>query len=104
MLKEKPKSTAGWRVIELPSWAVSLLRRRLEQKYDNRCDVVFPSVTGRLRDPSNSQGDLRASFDRAGYCTITSHTLRRTVATLMDEAVSPPVRRPTSWATPTCPW
>ena len=86
VLKEKPKSKVGWRVIELPSWAVSLLRRRREQNVNNRWDVVFPSVTGRLRDPSKSQVDLRAAFDRAGYSKITSHTLRRTVATLMDEA------------------
>lgn len=27
-LKENPKSKAGWRVIELPSWSVDMLRRR----------------------------------------------------------------------------
>src|SRR4051794_33591956 len=48
--------------------------------------VDLSVVSARLRDPSNTQGDLREAFDRAGYTTITSHTLRRTVATLMDEA------------------
>ena len=41
---------------------------------------------GALRYPSNTQGDLCQIFDRAGYPEITSHTLRRTVATLMDAA------------------
>jgi integrase len=86
VLKEKPKSTAGWRIIELPLWAVALLRRRRESATPNRWDVVFTSMTGKLRDPSNTQGDLHEAFDRAGYPQITSHTLRRTVATLMDVA------------------
>ena len=37
---------------------------------------------GLLGDPSNTQSDLRKVFDRAGYPGITSHTFRRTVATL----------------------
>jgi integrase len=63
-----------------------MLRVRAATAEPNRWNVVFTSVTGRLRDPSNTQGDLREAFDRAGYEHITSHTLRRTVATLMDEA------------------
>jgi integrase len=86
MIKPKPKSKEGWRKIELPGWMVTLLRKRLAQGVNNRWDVVFTSPTGKLRDPSNTQGDLRTVFDRAGYPEITSHTFRRTVATLMDEA------------------
>jgi integrase len=85
-LKEKPKSKAGWRIIELPAWAVSMLRARAATTVPNPWNVVFTSVTGKLRDPSNTRGDLREAFDRAGYDHVTSHTLRRTVATLMDEA------------------
>jgi integrase len=85
-LKEKPKSKAGWRIVELPGWAVDMLHVRAATAEPNPWNVVFTSVTGKLRDPSNTQGDLREAFDRAGYEHITSHTLRRTVATLMDEA------------------
>ena len=67
-------------------WAVEILRRRRAHAEPNPWDVVFTSMTGRLRDPSNTQGALREAFDRAGYPEITSHTLRRTVATLMDSA------------------
>jgi integrase len=52
----------------------------------NEWDVVFTSPTGRLRDPGNTQADLRDVYERAGYPDITSHTFRRTVATLMDRA------------------
>ena len=41
---------------------------------------------GGWRDPSNTQADLREAFAHAGFGWITSHTFRKTVATLMDEA------------------
>lgn len=85
-LKLKPKSESGWRTVELPTWAVAMLRRRAAEGGDNAWLVVFPSPAGRLRDPSNTQADLRGVFERAGYPEITSHTFRRTVATLMDRA------------------
>ena len=47
---------------------------------------MFTSPAGRLRDPSNTQADLRDTFARLGYQGITSHTFRRTVGTLMDQA------------------
>jgi hypothetical protein len=34
----------------------------------------------------HTQADLRDIFERVGYLRITSHTFRRTVGTLMDEA------------------
>jgi integrase len=51
-----------------------------------RTHAVFTSPLGHLRDPSNTQADLRDVFDRIKYPDVTSHTFRRTVATLMDEA------------------
>ncbi len=47
---------------------------------------MFPSPKGGLRDPSNTQADLRDAFTFAGYPWVTSHVSRKTVATLMDEA------------------
>ena len=41
---------------------------------------------GNLRDPSNTQADLRDAFAAAGFTWVTSHVLRKTVATLMDQA------------------
>jgi integrase len=86
VIKPKPKSEAGWRIIELPSWAVTMLKERRAGAVPNQWDVVFTSPEGLLRDPSNSQADLRETFTAAGYPDITSHTFRRTVATLMDQA------------------
>ncbi len=85
-IRWQPKSRSGWRTVELPSWAVEMLRRRRESSTPNEWDVVFTSPAGMLRDPSNTQSVLRRIFDRAGYPDITSHIFRRTVATLMDQA------------------
>jgi integrase len=86
IIKPKPKSKAGWRIIELPSWAVAMLKRRQAEQQPNEWGAVFTSPLRHLRDPSNTQADLRDVFDRVKYPDITSHTFRRTVATLMDEA------------------
>ena len=39
---------------------------------------------GKLRDPSNTSGELKDAFAFAGVSDITSHVFRKTVATLMD--------------------
>ena len=47
---------------------------------------VFPAPLGGWRDPSNTQSDLRAAFDKAGFDWVTSHVFRKTVASVMDHA------------------
>lgn len=78
------------RTLELPIWCVEMLKKRQELdtlragvKSD---DIAFPAPLGGLRDPSNTSADLKDAFTAAGFPWMTSHTLRRTVATLMDEA------------------
>jgi integrase len=85
-IKLKPKSRAGYRKLRLPSWAVAMLRRRKEQAEPNEWSVVFTSPMGLLRDPSNTQADLRDVFQRIGYPWVTSHVFRKTAATLLDDA------------------
>jgi integrase len=79
-------SASGVRTLELPGWAVAMLRRRREQCPPNEWGVVFTAPGGGLRDPSNTQADLRVAFTAAGFGWVTSHIYRKTVATLMDEA------------------
>jgi len=86
IIKLKLKSKAGWRVIELPTWCLDMLKERLAEYEPNEWRAVFTSPENHLRDPSNTQADLRDVFDRVGYEDITSHTFRRTVATVMDMA------------------
>lgn len=87
-IKPKPKSKSGWRTLELSTWAVEMLRAR---QVEDMCstDPVFTAPMGGLRDPSNTNADLRVVFDDAGYTWVTSHVYRKTVATLMDESNLP---------------
>jgi integrase len=87
LIQDVPKTTAGRRTITLPPRTVELLRHRLTAPTTTDDDpVIFPSPQGRLRDPSNTSGDLRTALDRAGFPWATSHTFRKTVATRLDEA------------------
>jgi integrase len=88
VFKPAPKSKAGFRVLQLPSWMVTALRTRqaVAQISVGPHDPVFPAQLGGLRDPSNTHADLRNALDTAGFDWVTSHTFRKTVATLMDHA------------------
>jgi integrase len=47
--------------------------------------VIFTSPNGLIRDPSNTQADLRQALDRAGYPWVSSHVFRKTVASRLDD-------------------
>jgi integrase len=83
MIKTAPKTRVGFRTLLLPSWAVEMLRLRPSGRPDQ---TVFCSALGGLRDRDNVLGDLRSALNTAGFKWVTSHTFRRTVATLMFRA------------------
>jgi integrase len=90
VLKPKPKTKAGWRTL-LPTWCVHMLHTRHTQTREggggaSASPMAFPSPKGKLRDPKNTNRDLRRVYDTAGHPQITSHTFRRSVATAMDHA------------------
>ncbi len=86
-IQDFPKTTAGRRTIALPSFVVDLLeRRRAQIPAAHGTAVIFPSPTGRLRDPHNTSSHLRRVLDRAGFDWVSSHVFRKTVATRLDEA------------------
>jgi|tagenome__1003787_1003787.scaffolds.fasta_scaffold20809817_1 integrase len=84
-IKTAESSKITPRALRLPSWAVAMLRTRASH-FALSNDPVFPAPLGSLRDPSNTQADLRDAFTAAGFEWVTSHVLRKTVATLMDQA------------------
>ncbi|MGW5363057.1 site-specific integrase [Actinopolymorpha pittospori] len=101
ILKLRPKRRGSERTLELPSWAVDMLRARRERRASwalkvnvlqdgeitvREVEPVFTAPMGGLRDPSNTQADLREVFDAAGYDWVSSHVFRKTVGTLMDAA------------------
>jgi integrase len=86
VLKWRTKSRSGFRTLELPRWMVESLKARQGRVTPNEWGVVFTAPLGGLRDPSNTQADLRVIFAAADYPWVTSHVYRKTVATLMDKA------------------
>ena len=85
IIKTDASSKVTWRTLRLPSWAVEMLRLRARH-FVRSSDPVFPASLGGLRDPSNTQADLRDAFTAAGFEWVTSHVLRKTVATTLDQA------------------
>ncbi len=112
-IQERTKSEAGWRVLALPPGAVEMIKRRQgERRLRAPGGILFGSPSAKaLRDPSNTQADLRATFaaldcprcngtgrvagdagklvactGRGRFAWATSHTLRKTVATRLDQA------------------
>jgi hypothetical protein len=69
-----------------PLSTCSAARSRSTRDRDGDPLAHFPSRRGRLGDPSNPSGDLRAVLDGADFPRVTSHVLCKTVATRLDDA------------------
>lgn len=78
------KSTAAHRVNALPESLVQILRNRLDSRYANEMNLVFPTPLGKLRDTSNTGRDWRLRRHDLGFDGITGHSLRKMVGTALD--------------------
>ncbi|MDP9826533.1 site-specific integrase [Kineosporia succinea] len=83
ILQPKPKTHSGWRQLHLPAWLVAVLKAREVAETD--LDLIFPSQRGKLRERSNTNADVREALDKLGFDWVTTHTFRKTTATLLDE-------------------
>jgi integrase len=75
----------GERLIPLPSWAMTMLKRR-RIAIASGVQPVFPDSLNGWRDPSNVRRVWRHVRDGAGIEGLVSHTLRKTVASFLDDA------------------
>jgi integrase len=75
----------GERLVPLPSWAVTMLRRR-RGTIGPDVEAVFPDSLGGWRDPSNVRRVWREVRDELELEGLVSHTLRKTVASFLDDA------------------
>jgi len=75
----------GERLIPLPSWAVTMLKRR-RLAIGPGVEAVFPDSLGGWRDPSNVRRVWRELRDELELEGFVSHTLRKTVASFLDDA------------------
>jgi integrase len=96
IIKAEPKTEAGFRTLILPSWCVAGLVARCWSLDQNALrpasaaggfagGLLFPSLAGTLRDPTNVDDMLKDAFEFAGE-SMTSHKLRKTAATILDAA------------------
>ncbi len=73
------------RRLYLPRFTIDTLREYLAQLPPNTLGLLFPSANGTIRDPNNYRRVWRKMVADAGLPPgTTPHTLRRTVATLID--------------------
>jgi integrase len=77
------KSSAGMRTIRIPTWAMDVLSKR---RAEAAGEWVFPSSTGKLRDPDNTRKDLRKVLKDSEWEGLHPHAFRHLVATRLDEA------------------
>lgn len=82
---ESAKTAAGLRTIPLPLFALDILKRRADQPQLGTLGVIFPSTAGTLRDPNNFAKQWRKVRDDLGVPDTSSHSFRKSVATLIDE-------------------
>lgn len=79
------KSKAGKRTLRLPAFAVDMLAAR-RATVAGTFPMIFPSSAGTYRDPNNFGRDWRLARDDLGLPDISSHSFRKTVATMIDDA------------------
>lgn len=80
------KSATSRRVVALPRFVVDMLTRRAGEFHPSAEGLIFPSLVGTLRDPDNLNGQFARVRGVLGFGWVATHTFRRTVATLADEA------------------
>lgn len=84
-LRSTKSGESGERMIPLPSWAVTMLKRR-RLAIASEAQAVFPDSLGGWRDPSNVRRVWRQVRDQAQMDGLVSHMLRKTVASFLDDA------------------
>ena len=62
-----------------------MLRNRRVLPYLGQQAVIFPSTAGTLRDPKNFGKQSRTAREELGVPEVTTHSFRKTVATLIDD-------------------
>jgi len=83
---DETKTEAGRRTIALPRFAIEVLAARRELPYLGEHPVImFPSTAGTWRDPNNFGRDWRRVRDQLDVPDVTTHSFRKSVATLIDD-------------------
>ncbi len=83
---DETKTTAGRRTVALPRFAIDMLAARRRLPYlGEHPTIMFPSTAGTWRDPNNCGRDWRRVREQLGVPEVTTHSFRKSVATLIDD-------------------
>jgi integrase len=83
---EETKTAAGRRTIALPRFAIAALAARRQVPYfGEHPTIMFPSTAGTWRDPNNFGRDWRRVREQLALPEVTTHSFRKSVATLIDD-------------------
>ncbi|MFT9009074.1 MAG: tyrosine-type recombinase/integrase [Bifidobacterium sp.] len=85
VIQEFGKTHTSTRTIQAPTSVMTMLSQRKESQPENELDLVFPSSLGGVLDPNNAERALKQRRDDLGFPGVTSHSLRKCVATILDE-------------------
>lgn len=85
LVAKRVKSAASERSLLLPQWCVAMLKARRVRlgAFDG---PVFPNTIGGWRDRGNVGKAIRQVRAEVGFDWVTTHTYRKTVATMLDES------------------
>jgi integrase len=87
LVRQETTKGGGTRSVPLPQFAVDALHRRKgDPLRTGASGVIFPSSTGTVRDPDNFGKQWREVRDSLGLPDVSSHSFRKTVATLIDDS------------------
>jgi integrase len=82
---DETKTAAGKRTVRLSSFALNMLTARRAVGYYGEQPMIFPSTAGTWRDPNNFGKQWRTVREALGVPQVTTHSFRKTVATLIDD-------------------
>jgi integrase len=87
LLRQDRTKGGDERTIPLPQFAIDALHRRKGSRQGpNTAGVIFHSSTGTIRDPDNFGKQWREVRNELGLPDVSSHSFRKTVATLIDDS------------------
>lgn len=84
--QDTTKTAASARTIPLPAFVMDMLKRRSVEPHPSEHGVIFPNTRGKLRDPNDFGAQWRKVRELFDLPEVTSHSFRKAVATLIDDA------------------
>ncbi|OCB41037.1 integrase [Mycobacterium malmoense] len=83
---DKGKTDSSERTVPLPEFAIAALAERRGRPFWGEQRMIFPSSAGTCRDPDNFDKQWRKVRNALGVPDVTSHSFRKSVATMIDDA------------------